>query len=186
MNPDAQGLFFISVAFLALLSLWSFSLINPGANWLGYVGYVVAIGMESLFGLGAYLIPAYFIWLGVRLLRGHKMLHADHIYFAILLTSACMLLTVFADSYPEKAAYWDGQVLSESVAIKIPYPRTLVRFYLGGFPFYYVFADLPGIHFQRTISAVGTTLIFFSFGLVAFLLLARINRSSPTRAGPRH
>lgn len=173
MNPDAQGLIFLSVGFLVLLSLWSFTFLHPHGNWLGYVGYVIALGLESLFGLGAYLLPSYSIWLGIRILRRQKILHSDHIYFSILLTSSCMLLTVFAESYPDKAIGWDGKVISETLALTAPYPHTLIRFYLGGFPFYYLFADLPGIHLQRTLSPVGTTLIFFSFGLVSLLLLTR-------------
>ncbi len=174
LNPDAQGLFFFSSGLLAIFSLLSFSFLHPEANWLGYVGYIVALGLESLFGLGAYLIPSYFMWLGIRLLKENKLMHSDHIYFAILLTSCCMLLSVFAETYPDKAVLWEGKVISESLAIKSPYPHTLIRFYMGGFPFYYVFSDLPGINFQRTLSPVGTTLIFFSFGLVSFLLLTRV------------
>ncbi len=173
LNPDAQGLFLISLGILSFLSLWSFSFLHPESNWLGYLGYIAALGAESLFGLGSYLIPGYFIWLGCRLLKGQKLFHTDHIHFAILLSSICMLLTVFAESYPDKARAWDGRVISEKLAITVPYPRTLIRFYLGGFPFYYVFSDLPGIHFQRTLSAVGTTLIFFSLGMVSLLLLTR-------------
>lgn len=181
-NPDAQGLFLIAVGFLGWLSLWSFSFLHPGHNWLGYLGYVVALGLQSLFGLGAYLIPCYLIWLGIRLLKEQKWIHTDHVYFAIFLCSMCMLLTVFAESYPDKARVWDGHVVSESVAMTAPYPRTLVRFYLGGFPFYYLFTDLPGIHLQRTLSPVGTTLIFFSLGLVSFLLLTRVRVVSNARA----
>lgn len=181
LNPEAQGLFFISVGFLTLLSLWSFTFLHPEGNWLGYVGYITALGLESFFGLGAFLIPCYFIWLGGRLLKGQKILHSDHIYFAILLGSACMLLTVFAESYPDKARLWDGRVISETLAMSAPYPRTLIRFYMGGFPFYYLFSDLPGIHLQRTLSSVGTTLIFFSFGMVSFLLLTRVRIALNTR-----
>ncbi len=182
LNPDAQGLFLISVGFLGFLSLWSFSFLHPDENWLGYLGYIAALGVESLFGLGSYLIPSYCIWLGVRLLKGEKLFHADHIYFAILLSCTCMLFTVFAETYPEKARGWSGKVVSETLAMMSPYPRTLIRFYLGGFPFYYLFSDLPGINLQRTLSPVGTTLIFFSLGLVSFLLLTRVRIVSNAKA----
>lgn len=181
INPDAQGLFFFFMGLLSLLSLWSFSFLEPSANWLGFVGYVAALGLESLFGVGAYLIPAYLMWLGVRFLRRQKIWPSDHIYFAIFLTSCCMLLTVFAESYPDKAHLWNGKVISETLAITSPYPRTLIRFYLGGFPFYYVFSDLPGIYLQRTLSPVGTTLIFFSLGLVSFLLFTQVRIVSNAR-----
>ena len=140
LNPDAQGLFFISVGLLAFLSLWSFTFLHPEGNWLGYLGYIAALGAESLFGLGSYLIPAYFVWMGVRLLSGQKIFPSDHVYFAILLSCCCMLLTVFAESYPDKARTWDGRVVSETLAMSAPYPRTLIRFYLGGFPYYYVYS----------------------------------------------
>jgi S-DNA-T family DNA segregation ATPase FtsK/SpoIIIE len=181
LNPEAQGLFFLSLGFLGFLSLWSFSFLHPEANFLGYLGYLVALGTESLFGLGSYLIPLYLAWLGVRLLRGQKIFHSDHLYFALLLSCACMLLTVFAESYPEKAKAWNGRVISETLAMSAPYPRTLVRFYLGGFPYYYLFSDLPGINLQRVLSPVGTTLIFFSLGLVSFLLFTRMRMLSQLR-----
>lgn len=182
LNPEAQGLFFISLGFLGFLALWSFSFLHEEENWLGYLGYIGALGMESIFGLGSYLIPSYFIWMGVRLLKGQKLFHSDHIYFAILLASLCMLLTVFGDTYPEKARSWEGKVISEMVAMKVPYPRTLIRFYLGGFPSYYLFSDIPWIYFQRTLSPVGTTLIFFSLGLVSFLLLTRVRIVSKAKS----
>lgn len=171
MNPDAQGFFFLSTGCLTLFSLWSFVFLHPSGNWLGYVGYIAALGLESLLGLGAYLIPGYLIWLGIKTLKRQKISPSDHLYFALLLSSVCMLLSVFAESYPDKAIGWDGKVISETLAIHSPYPRTLTRFYMGGFPCYYLFADLPGICLQRTLSPTGTTLIFFSLGLVSFLLL---------------
>lgn len=184
LNPEAQGLFFIAMGVLGMLSLWSFSFLQPSYNWLGYLGYIVALGAESLFGLGAYLIPCYLVTLGVRLLKGQKWIHLsyDHIYFLILLGSMCMLFTVFAESYPDKARAWDGKVISETLAMTSPYPRTLSRFYLGGFPSYYLFTDLPGVNLQRTLSPVGTTLIFFSLSLVSFLLLGRVRIVSNARA----
>jgi S-DNA-T family DNA segregation ATPase FtsK/SpoIIIE len=182
MNPDAQGLFFSAIGFLFFLSLWSFSFLHPQANWLGFLGYIIALGTESLFGLGAYLIPAYLIFLGVRLLATRQINHKDHIYFFILLSSTCMLLSVFAESYPDKAKLWDGHVISETLSMKVPYPRTLIRFYLGGFPFYYLYSDLPFIHLQRVLSPIGTTLIFFNLALISFLLLTQVKVISNAKA----
>lgn len=173
-NTDAQGLFFVAIGCLTLLALWSFTFLHPKENYLGYLGYIVALGVESLFGMGAYLIPCYFIFLGIRLLKKQKWIHSDHLYFLVTLASTCMLLSVFAESYPDKAKALDGRVVSETLAMSSPYPRTLIRYYLGGFPFYYLYTDLPGIHFEKTLSPIGTTLIFFSLGLVSFLLLTKV------------
>ncbi len=175
-NPDAQGLFLLALGFLGLLSLLSFSFLDPHRNWLGIVGYVAALGGQYFFGLGALLIPCYFIWIGIRLLSGQKLIHLayDHAYFLILLSSACILLTVYADSSPERAALWDGKVISETVSLSAPYSRILYRYNLGGIPAYFLYADLPGISLHRILSSIGTTLIFSSLGLVSFLLLTRV------------
>jgi S-DNA-T family DNA segregation ATPase FtsK/SpoIIIE len=183
-NPDAQGLFLIALGFLALLALSSFSFLEPRANWLGYVGYIAALGGEYVFGLGAYLIPCYLIWMGIRLLRGRKLIHAayEHLYFLIFLSSVCLLLSVFAESFPDQARLFDGKVISETLTLYSPYPRTLIRYNLGGIPFYFLFTDLPGIHLQRILSSVGTTLIFSSLALVSFLLLTRVQIISNSQA----
>src|SRR3990167_5674213 len=183
-NPDAQGLFLIALGFLCLLALFSFSYLAPKQNWLGYVGYTAALGGEYLFGLGAYLIPFYLIWLGTRLLSGYKLdtLAFDHVYFLTLLGSSCLLLTVFAEKFPAKAALFDGKVVSETLALYTPYPRTLIRHNLGGVPFYFLFTDLPGINLQRILSSVGTMLIFSSLAIVSLLLLTRVKVVSNSRA----
>lgn len=182
-NSEAQGVLLVALGLLGILALWSFLPAYPGRNWLGYLGHSAALGAQSLFGLGSYLIPLYLTWLGVRLLRGEKLtsLTSDHIYFLIVLGSSCMLLTVFAESYPEKAKLLSGKVVSKTLAVSAPYPHTLIRFYLGGFPFYYLFSDLPVMSLQRVLSPVGTTLIFFSLGLVSFMLLTKVKVVTNTR-----
>lgn len=177
LPPEAHAFFLISIGFLGFVSLGSFTFMEPHQNWLGYVGYIAALGGQYLFGVAAYLIPAYLILLGIRLLRGQKLLHAgyDHLYFLILLCSLSVLLTVFAEKFPEKAKLWDGRVISETLAMLSPYPRTLVRYNLGGIPFYFLFSDLPVVNLQRILSPIGTTLIFSSLSLASFLLLTRVD-----------
>lgn len=177
LPPEAHAFFLIAIGFLGLVSLGSFTFLEPHQNWLGYVGYICALGGQYLFGVAAYLIPTYLIYLGIRLLRGQKLFHAgyDHFYFLILLCSTSVLLTVFAEKFPEKARLWDGRVISETLAMRSPYPRTLVRYNLGGIPFYFVFADLPIVNLQRILSPIGTTLIFSSLSVASFLLLTRVD-----------
>ncbi len=177
MSPDAQGLIYLAAAFLSLLSLYSFTYLDPGKNWLGYVGYIAALGASTLFGLSSYLIPCYLTWLGICYLSRQKLtrLLYDHLYFFILLGSACMLLTAAADRFPETAASWEEKVVSETVAIASPYPHTLMRRNLGGVPFYFLYADLPGVNLQRILSPMGCFLIFSCLGIVSFFLLTRLS-----------
>jgi hypothetical protein len=176
LNSEAQGVILLALGILGTVALWSFLPTQPSQNWLGYLGHTAALGAQTLFGLASYLLPFYLTWLGVRVLKGEKLsaMSADHIYFLIVLGSACMLLTVFAESYPEKARLWEGRIVSQTLTLHSPYPHTLIRFYLGGFPAYYLFSDLPYINLQRVLSPIGTSLIFFSLGLVSFLLLTKV------------
>jgi len=131
--------------------------------------------MEYLFGLGAYLIPLYLFWLGVQFFKRQTIpqIGYEHLYFSVLLVSSCFVLSVMAERFPGIALLFDDRVVSEMAILQSPYPRTIVRFNLGGAPFYYLFADLPYISLQRILSSTGTALIFTTLGVVSFLLLTR-------------
>ncbi|MBF8263196.1 MAG: translocase FtsK [Parachlamydiales bacterium] len=175
-HPDAKGLFLIAFGFLGLLSLLSFSVHHLNGNWLGFVGYSAALVSEYAFGLGAYLIPCYFLWWGCRLLSAQKPQHtaSEHLYFLILLGSICILLNVFAESLPDRAAGFEDKIITDTIVLQNPYPHTVVRYNMGGVPFYYLFCDLPFANLQRILSTVGTTLIFSILSFVSFLLLTRV------------
>jgi S-DNA-T family DNA segregation ATPase FtsK/SpoIIIE len=179
LSPDVVGVIYLALALLTLLSLYSFTHLAPYKNWLGLLGYAGALGIEYLFGLGSYLIPCYLTWLGISYLTRQKLTHLvyEHIYFFILLLSACFLLTAAADRFPDTAASWEEKVVSETVTVLSPYLRTLVRHNLGGIPFYFLYADVPLINLQRILSPAGCFLIFSSLGLVSFLLLTRLSFS---------
>lgn len=176
LNSDAHGLLLLSSSLLLLLALYSFSFRHPNANWLGHLGYFSALSIEYLFGLGAYLIPCYLSWLGVRYLGRKKLVHLsyDHLYFLILLGSACLFLTVIADQFPSLFAQWGHKIVSEAVSLSLPYPRTLIRHNLGGAPFYFLYEDFPGLNLQRILSPTGTMLTALSLMLVSFSLLTRM------------
>lgn len=174
--PDAKALFYILTAVLGFLSLYSFSFLNPSQNWLGYVGYIAALGSVYLFGLAAYLLPCYLFWLGGQLLSKKKGLYSgyDHLHFFILICSSSLLLTVFADSYPDAAKKWDGSIISESATFYIPYAQTMTRYNLGGIPFYFLYADMPILQLQKVLNPTGCSLIFSALSLVSFLFLTRV------------
>lgn len=188
MHPEGQGVLFIALALLSFVALFSFTFLDPSSNLLGHLGYLTALGVSYLFGLGAYLIPCYLFWIGTRLLSGQKLLHLtyDHLYFSLLLVSSCFLLTNFAESFPDVAKKWSGSVVSETVAIFHPYKTTFARYNLGGVPFYFLFADLPFLSLQQVLSPIGCSLIFSSISLVSFLLLTRVRFFSGLQTIGRH
>lgn len=176
LPADAKGLFLIALGALALLALLTFTIARPQGNWLGFLGYGVSYGFKWTFGLGAYLIPCYLFWWGKNLLKGQKTLYfgTDHLYFLVLLASTCILLSVFAESFPDRAENFEDKVVAETIFLQDPYPRTLARYYLGGVPAYIFFSDLPFLSLRQILSSIGTTLIFSSLALVSFLLLTRV------------
>lgn len=173
---DAKAIIYMISASLGLLSLWSFTFLNPAMNWLGYVGYIAALGSVYLFGLASYLLPVYLFWLGSSLTVKKKTLYSayDHLHFFILLCSSAMLLTVFADTYPDAARKWTSSIISESATFYVPYSHTVVRHNLGGIPFYFLYADLPFAPLQKVLNPTGCSLIFSSLALVSFLFLTRV------------
>ncbi len=176
LHNEAKGLFLIAFGFLMLISLFSFSMHHLNGNWLGFLGYTWALIAEYLFGLGAYLIPFYLFWWGSRLMSAQKPAHAptEHLYFLILLGSVCFLLNVFAEYLPDRASVFEDKVITETIILQFPYPRTIVRYNLGGAPFYFIYRDLPLVNLQHILSTVGTTLIFSILALVSFLLLTKV------------
>lgn len=179
IHPEATALFFISFSIILFFALYSFSFLHPKENWLGYIGYILALGAEYLFGLGSYLIPLYFFGLGLRLIKQHSMKPSstDHLYFACLLGSVCMLLTVFADNYPNQARLWDGHVISESITFQLPYTHKIIRYNLGGVPFYFLFSDLSFLSLQKVLSPIGCSLVFSTASFLSFILLTHLRLS---------
>ena len=93
---------------------------------------------------------------------------------------------MFAESFPEHAALFQERIISEKAVIYSPYPRTIIRFDLGGAPFYYLFADLPAVNLQTVLSPIGTTLIFSATALASFLLLTRVRLFTGIKALALH
>lgn len=176
IHPDAKAIFYIVSALLGFFSLYSFAFLSPAQNWLGLVGYIAALGGVYLFGLGAYLLPCYLFWLGAQLLTKKKALYSryDHLHFLLLLISTCFLLTVFADSYPDAAKKWDNSIISESVTFYVPYMQTIIRYNLGGIPFYFLYTDMPVLQLQKVLNPTGCSLIFSALAIVSFLFLTRV------------
>lgn len=176
MHPDAKAILLLIFSLLYAISLYSFVFLDPGQNFLGFVGYIAALGGKYLFGAAAYLLPCYLLYFSIQLLRKAKrqLNHYDHLHFAIFLGCACVLLTVFADSYPDALRKWSTSLISETVTFYVPYPQTMTRYNFGGVPFYFLYTDLPVVNLKNVLSPTGCSLIFSSLMLISFLFLTRV------------
>ena len=142
------------------------------ANWLGIVGYTVALTLVWTFGLSAYLIAAYLGWIGWRLFIGKPptFLKIQSLYFAIGLLSIGVLLNVFAEVKGVSNGWLERHLFSEVYLIHYPFSHKVFRLNLGGVPLYYLLCDLPTFHLQRLLSTVGVVITFSMTGLMSLIL----------------
>ena len=67
------GMMLIAISIFTLVALVSYAAGDPGSNWSGRIGHVIADFMMRLVGVGAYLIPSFGIFWGfARLLRSSE------------------------------------------------------------------------------------------------------------------
>lgn len=170
---ELKGLAILGAALLFLLSLISFTDGKAGDNWLGFLGYSFAWLFQYIFGLGSYLIAWFIGWTGFRMLcrRPIQQYPLKCLYFAVFLSSSCILLSLFAETYPQKAAWFKFFTYSQSTTIPTSVAYRKIRYNLGGVPFYYIYRDLPLINLQYMLNNVGTLLVFSITLIVSALQL---------------
>ncbi len=184
-HPEAQGFFLLAACSLLLLSLVSFDLNQEDNNYIGSIGYYTTYILNYFFGLGNYLFVFLLGYLSFKRFKNEKILYSGFklFCFGAIMISVCMLLSIFAESLPEKAALLSKKVYTETVFFTYPHPHQHVRYNLGGVPFYYIFHDLPYLNLQKLLSPAGAAIIFSIIGLAAFLLLTGIRLLPNLRAG---
>lgn len=162
IKAEVQGacVTLISIAFL--LSLVSFKVGHPSANWLGLLGYGLGYSLRFVFGLGSYSLVIFGGWVGATLLFKNEVpsLKRKIIYFLFFLFSFCLLLDLAAEGLPI-LDNWFTQLSS----------REIDRYYLGGVPLDYLYRGASGANLRLLLSPFGTLLISLFTALTALLLL---------------
>lgn len=179
-HPEVMGVALIITSLLIYLSLFSFRESIPSTNWLGQVGYYSAWTLLYAFGLLCYPLNLILIWVGWSKLTHKEIEHktTKAVHFWIMSFSICMLISVFAETHPSFAALFNRFVYSEKVNLLTPLSYKTVRYYLGGFPAYYLYTDLPNFNLLHLLSNIGVTLVFMTTLLTSFLLLTQYKISS--------
>lgn len=172
-HPELKGLLILSSCLVLLVSLITFTQGDPSKNFLGLIGYSIALSSLWMFGLGVYLIAIYAIWIGWRLLYSERVpaFPIRTFYFSIFLVSFCLLLTVYAETKGLSNPLLQTHVFSESITLKAPYLHKIIRYNLGGVPLYYLYKDLPLYSMMNLLSHIGTTLTFSITAFISFILL---------------
>lgn len=175
LQPEVLGLCLISFGLIAFLSLLSFTHNHPETNWLGNVGYFVALGYHLLFGIGGFFVATIQINYGLRFLC-HKPLAAPRwhlIYTALLTLSFCALATLAADEMPSLFTRIAPHLHSEALLLDGPYPYLHVRHHAGGIPLYFLYKDTGPLSLHTLLSPSGVGIVFSILFLASSAYLLR-------------
>jgi S-DNA-T family DNA segregation ATPase FtsK/SpoIIIE len=176
ISPEGKGLILLGITLIVALSLISFHMDDAGKNWLGLMGWGIALALNYLIGLSSYSAIAFLGWLGWQYLlaRAVPSLIAKTIYFSAFVISSSLLLNLAAEIYPSFASLFTNRIYAESHFFELPYPHLTTRHNLGGVPLYFLYRDLPTFNLQRMLSDIGIALTFSIIALVSFLLLTEL------------
>lgn len=170
-TSEIRGLLLLASSLTITLSLLSFALNGPDTrNWLGLIGYGIGWTFNALFGLCSYFISISIAWVGWRLLFKKSLndIALKSLYAALFVISACILLSLIEDTYPEAAS-----ILSHAL-YKSAWQRKM-HYHLGGAPFYYLYRDMPGFNFLHIFNALGVTIVFSTTLIASLFFLAKIS-----------
>ena len=171
-HPEIKGLLTLVGSILLFLCMISFIHGNPRANWFGVVGYGIGLSSLWLFGLSAYFVAAYIGWIGWKMLMGGvpQQLKMKTLYFSIGIISLSMLLNLLTEVGGFTNGFIERRLFSEIYLSNYPFPHKVVRFNLGGVPFYYLLRDIPTFNLQHLLSNVGVMITFSLTGLMSLIL----------------
>jgi DNA segregation ATPase FtsK/SpoIIIE, S-DNA-T family len=175
--PEGKGIFLILLAFLSLLALFSYDILDRTTNWLGLIGHGYAWTLMYLFGLTAYPLLAFTLWAGWKfLVQGEVPRLKSKLFYLFGLTfSLAILLSLMAEKKVPLPGALRHKILTESLTLSLPFPHHTTRHNLGGVPAYFLYHDLPRFSLQKILSDAGVGITFFLTAALSFLFLTEIS-----------
>lgn len=170
-TSEIRGLLLLAFTLAIFLSLVSFILNgNDTRHWLGIVGYGVGWTFNAIFGLGSYFVCLYLAWIAWRMIFRKPLneIFQKTLYLLLFVASACILLSLFEDTYPSLAASFSNTIYGTAWKRKMHY-------HLGGAPFYYIYKDMPVFNLLHIFNALGVAIIFTSTLVVSLFFLGKIS-----------
>jgi S-DNA-T family DNA segregation ATPase FtsK/SpoIIIE len=174
LSTETKGLIFLCAFILITVSVLTFSVSEPRANWLGLIGHGIGYGMNFLFGIMSIPACLLFGWTGWNLLQGKEFedfkiaLYAS----AAALVSTCFLLTLFSDLNAKIPGFLEDKIITQKLSISSSAPK-VHRTNLGGVAFYFIYKDIPYINLKNMLGEMGTSITFFLTLTVSILVLTK-------------
>lgn len=170
MPTEVRGLLFLTLSFVTLLSLLSFSYSQQTDNWLGLIGYTIGWILHATFGISSYPMAIYLGWMGWNMLflKPYENLRIKSLYFSVFIFSLSILLSLLEE---QSQGF-------KSMAEMIFYPNlpiSLRPYHLGGLPFFYLYRELPLFNLQNILNSLGVGIIFTGTLLASLIFLFQWN-----------
>ncbi|GAB4235780.1 MAG: DNA translocase FtsK [Chlamydiales bacterium] len=164
VNLEIKGLLLVTSMIIIFLSLISFSHGASSTNAVGLVGNSLGWFFHIFFGITSYLVIAYGLYLGFRLVFQKPLEDSErHLnYFALMILSLTILLNVAEETFP---------TFKETLE-SIFYPQVSYKpglYHLGGTPAYYLYRDMPNFNLKHIFNSIGVTIIFSSTLLMSLI-----------------
>lgn len=169
-TTELTGVGLLVFASILLLSLISFGQDGATKNAVGAFGASLGYFFLATFGMGSYFLVGLFYWLGWCLFFKLSIEHFTKrlAYFGLMVVSFNLLLCCIEDNFPS-AGRWIN-----ITALKHLWDKG-IKLHAGGAPFYYLYKDLPGLNFSRTLNFIGVMLTFGTTFTASLLLLFDIS-----------
>ncbi|MBF5050524.1 DNA translocase FtsK [Candidatus Clavichlamydia salmonicola] len=138
------------------------------SNWIGVLGWLVGKISFYTLGLNAFGIPIFLWWLGLSFLRTKQLsyLFKKSVFYFGMLCCSSFILSFLAIYNPNLTQSFTHFLVSK----KHPLLNTIEPIaLLGGEPFAVIYGGTSPYSFKNAIGAVGSLILFTSFGFI-FLL----------------
>ncbi|MCB1136927.1 MAG: DNA translocase FtsK, partial [Chlamydiia bacterium] len=174
---EAKGVVLLSAAILLLLSLLSFHDGDDRSNWLGLAGFTAAWLCTYFFGLSSYCLPIFLGWWGWRSLWDKPANHLRQraVYMLVAMVGSSLLLCVWAERSPAFQQWIGRSVYSRHEGPTYVHPPvTPPRYFVGGVPLHYIYADFPRFSLRRLLNDAGVLIVAGTMLLTAVLALGKV------------
>lgn len=161
------------IGLLIFLSLATFRNFEVHSNCLGLFGYGSAWLLEYSFGLSSFMLPFFFLFLGMHCIKNNSCVfpRLQTFYFILFFLSISILLTLVTENFPRFSQLFYRWIFSGYYPTYAYCDAENLRYYLGGVLVHQIYADIPYINLKKLIGPIGTTIIFSTAAALTLLLL---------------
>lgn len=160
-NFDVTGIMLITLGVLILLSLFSTLFSNP-SSLSGTIGIFLNKFFTGMLGIGAYIFPVFFIFIGINYISTNGRLRFNKRFYGIMLFVICTLLVV---EMLVLSKYYREGYLADAIVKQFNGDST----FHGG-----IVSLLIAVPLYQLFGKVGSYIIFVALYIIAITLISEV------------